>query len=697
MDFLASDGALPGSGIVYVYDTPLGNGSGSSAANAKEIQAAINAATAGQTLVAIAETPGGASYYNRPSGLTFPVSGVSGNPITLMARPGDTVVIDRGQEFATFRTPSPGQNTKWELFDANKKIWRSVSTGFGGSVRRLGGHWFEFGWPHYILPAPSLTNLQAPLGRENIWTNYGSVCALVHTDGRVYIRMQKPDANKLSFGGKYPKNAVVGDWPGWANANGQIDFPVSEDPRDYAIWFSVSPGGQGGGKAFTFNSGVSNWVIGEGINSFGHETTVWLTSSNNNITLKRGTDLSTRYGILAAATGGNTSAGLTIQRRRMGIGSHRHCPLVNWKFGGPLEASHRGAGFETNWQSGGAVLSNLQATDCTFYGWHDTAVRGGPDWKFRHCTFYRIFDDGFQVDIPVAPRNEFHHCYFLDSAFGGPGGAGTMAGSWKVSHCIFDCRLPKMTDVGASLSPYSEPFMISFNLAHPDWTQGVSHPHKVYNCTIIHAPDGVGRESAPHFAHIHGSKDNGSTVFHEIWNCICCVISADRYAGNGGQAWVGPSDYAVSRMITDGASREAHDYLMIHRDCPFHPSTPNAFTNGIIHAFAGNDASPENFSTLAAWKASSKFNASKNIYSPGFLNSAIVADPQIPSAVRAPASFDTRRNYRPQNSQAVSAARSATSTSLTGESTTGWTVAPSPWMGALDPNGTTMPIGVQNP
>jgi hypothetical protein len=239
--------------------------------------------------------------------------------------------------------------------------------------------------------------------------------------------------------------------------------------------------------------------------------------------------------------------------------------------------------------------------------------------------------------------------------------------------------------------------MGAFNLAHPDWSQGVSHPHKVYNCTIITAPDAVARDTSPHFAHIHGSKDNGSSIYHEVWNTICCTVSADRFAGNGGQGWVGPSDYVVSRMITDGGSREAHDYLMIHRDCPFHPSTPSAFSSGIIHSFANNDGSPENFTTLAAWKASSKFNASKSVYSPGFLNSAVVADPQIPSAVRAPSSFDIRRSYRPGNPQAVSAARTTTSTSPAGESTAGWTVAPSPWMGALDPNGTSMPVGVQNP
>ena len=85
--------------------------------------------------MAIASAPGGTSFYNRTSGLTFPKSGASGNPITLMARPGDTVVIDRGQEFAAYRTPSSGLGTKWELFDASKKIWRSVATTFGGATR----------------------------------------------------------------------------------------------------------------------------------------------------------------------------------------------------------------------------------------------------------------------------------------------------------------------------------------------------------------------------------------------------------------------------------------------------------------------------------------------------------------------------------------------------------------------------------
>ena len=164
MSFLASDGAIPGGTVRYAKVGGSGVG-GSSEGAAGDLQTTLNATTAGQTVVAL----GGS--YSLTSGLAFPSSGSSGSPITLMAKPGDTVVIDKAVEFAAYRTPSAGLGTNWELFDAGKHIWRSVATSFGSTVRPLGGVWFEGGWPHYILPCNSLTNLQAPDGLSNIWTN----------------------------------------------------------------------------------------------------------------------------------------------------------------------------------------------------------------------------------------------------------------------------------------------------------------------------------------------------------------------------------------------------------------------------------------------------------------------------------------------------------------------------------------------
>jgi hypothetical protein len=697
LDFLPGTGSLPASNLVYVYDTGLGNGSGANAANAKELQAAINAATAGQTLVAIAATAGGTSYYNRPSGLTFGVSGGSGNPITLRARPGDTVVIDHGAQLSRFRNKTSGTNANWELYDNTLKIWRSTAT-FSGSAGGVVGHWWEFGWPHYLIPADTLAHLQAPLGTARLWTNYAAPCATLHTDGRIYIRMQRPYPAKMSYNGKWPKRgqaggAIIADWDGWTNSSGQIAFPVTEDPREYSIWMVRSDGGSSP-YTFHFNSGVSNWGIGDGINSCLGTGCWWLEGGNNNFTIGRGTDLPFRFGLFVNS--GNPS-NWTFNKRRMGAGSLRHMSLLETKYGGVLEGAYRGTGWEVNWQTS-AGFTNVTSNDCTFYGFHDMAVRGGTAWKFMRCTFYRIFDDGFQCDVGVYNNFEFHYCYFLDSSMGGPGGHGTDPGSHKYSHCIFDARLVKVFDVAStgSWEPYSE----GLDPLHLDWAFGCSDPRKLYNCTFIESPDVTSGRGPIPFNHLGGAKPNGSSVYAEGWNCILAVISNERYTGGGPagqQSWVGPRDGVAYALITQG-SNEAWDYAMIWRDCPFHPQTPSAFSQGPIVANNTADSGYINFSTIAAFKGSTQFTQSKAKYAPGFLNSSVIEDPQIPSAVRSPASFDVRKDYRPRNARTKSLARTATSTTIAGESTAGWTVLPSPWMGALDPDDTTtMPVGPQNP
>jgi hypothetical protein len=116
---------------------------------------------------------------------------------------------------------------------------------------------------------------------------------------------------------------------------------------------------------------------------------------------------------------------------------------------------------------------------------------------------------------------------------------------------------------------------------------------------------------------------------------------------------------------------------------------------------------------LAAWHASAAFTLSKGsgsrrgAYAPGFEGNSTEAKPTLPSLDNFPSD---RFQYRPS---ATSAVTTATDDSLSGEDwwstppTWGgnyfpWDdgerrLAPSPWKGALDPNGNILPIGVQNP
>ena len=61
----------------YVSDQDRGDGSGSSAANAQEVQDALDGASPGDVLLAVCQTPGTVEHWNYPSGLSFP-SGTAG-------------------------------------------------------------------------------------------------------------------------------------------------------------------------------------------------------------------------------------------------------------------------------------------------------------------------------------------------------------------------------------------------------------------------------------------------------------------------------------------------------------------------------------------------------------------------------------------------------------------------------------------
>jgi hypothetical protein len=120
------------------------------------------------------------------------------------------------------------------------------------------------------------------------------------------------------------------------------------------------------------------------------------------------------------------------------------------------------------------------------------------------------------------------------------------------------------------------------------------------------------------------------------------------------------------------------------------------------------------FATLAAFRSSSLFTLSKGsgarrgAYTPGFEANSTDAKPTLPSLDDYP---NSQFDYRPEPAAAVTA---STTSSLSGAdwwsgdgpawgrdyfpwSSGERTLAPSGWKGALNPNGETMPVGVQNP
>lgn len=700
-EWLASDEA-DGTITKYVSNQNRGNGSGSSAANAQELQAALNGAAAGNVLLAVCQTPGATEHWTYASGLTMP-SGISGSRITLKARLGDAVVINAGGEFGGSRTPNSGFWTQSGLSadDISKKIWRSASV-FTGGAQIMMGMWIEFDHPHQLLSAGSMTNLRAAYGTADSPTNYSGPMVFKNTDDRIYIRFQRPHVGKYSVGNKWSEQT----WPGHPEAisGGQLVYPLSEDPNDYVIHvFRVSS------VNGAFKTG--QWTkIGPGINSCGFQHAI----GASNTWLDRGTHLTWRHG---TRTPGAAITNIFCNRARFSDGSKIHVSRAEWKFGGWLEGPYRSAWLTTTASN---TLSHIYCKDCTIADYHELCVNGwnlNGHFRWRNCTFISIYDDGIQA-LMSQTRTEFGYCYFLNSAYGGMGeGINELSdpnpGGWFIHHNIMDLRQERNTDWRSQPHPH-----FLYCPHSPD----DNRPVRQYNNLFIWGPDsenefGIGME---HSSQADGGN-NTSAVMHECFNNILLRVHLEgtkRY-----DPWAGAEEGSYSDSFADDRSdfvlgvltrySAAESNELFDYNCYWRPATltTDALFRGHRRGGVGNPTF--NFASIAAWKAHAEFTHSKSsgalrgAYSPGFDGNSTDTKPTIPTIDDYPTS---RFNYRPSPTGAVTV---ATSSSLSGTnwwttpptwgttyfnwSAGGGSLAPSPWKGALDPNGSTMTVGVQNP
>jgi len=159
------------------------------------------------------------------------------------------------------------------------------------------------------------------------------------------------------------------------------------------------------------------------------------------------------------------------------------------------------------------------------------------------------------------------------------------------------------------------------------------------------------------------------------------------------------------------ASNEYWDYNLYYRDLPKVGGQYDGYEDALLKDWRiGKDKGVQQFNSLDDYRNSSLFALSKQggalrgPYAPGFEAHGTDVRPSL-------ASLDDmtsqRFNYRPSPTAAVTV---ATDTSLSGEdwwsgSGPSWGkdyfpwegLAPNPWKGALDPNGTEMTVGVLNP
>jgi hypothetical protein len=169
------------------------------------------------------------------------------------------------------------------------------------------------------------------------------------------------------------------------------------------------------------------------------------------------------------------------------------------------------------------------------------------------------------------------------------------------------------------------------------------------------------------------------------------------------------SDFLGNRQNRYSAahSNELQDYNLYWR-----PSSMKV--NGAFRNQRGAGQAVSQYADLAAWFASAEFEHSKlsgarrPAYAAGWEGNSTMTKPVIGAVEDR---VNSRFDYRPAPTAAVTVATA--STSLNGQNwwstppTWGddffpWndgaiTLQPSAWKGALNPNGSTMPVGVQNP
>lgn len=673
IEFLKSDVSTP-SATTYVSDQNRGDGSGSSPEDAQELQSALQSARPGHSLVAVAQTPGTIEYWEYPAGLSFP-NGRSDSYVMLQAREGDGIIISKDERFASFRKADTGQ---WELYDADKKIWRSKKSFYGGP-ERLYGVWYEFGHPHFLLAYSNVTELSATYGGADSPWNYAGPGAYLHSDGHVYIRMQKPHPGKYSKNRKWTDNL----WPGHTEAveDGALNYPVSEDPNDYEIHLYKREGT----SAFD-----GNYVkIGAGINTMGFRN-VW--QGDSNIIMRRGTDITWREFTLVMS-----GHDFDVQRRRIANGSKRHLARAEWKFNGWL-AGDRGAFIENCCGEPGHsfFFKNSTITD-----YHELLVGGLHSFRFRNSVIFNILDDGIQAH-PDLSGVEIGYSFVINSAIGGNSGSnGSDGGEWYVHHNVIDARTQKGSNWRAETTP---PFLWLNHSAFGN------QPRKNYNNTVLFGPD-VEDEQGTGFSH-NGNQNNTASEAHEVFNNLFIRHGVQRYdpswAGNLGSR----TDFAQRSInVSANESNEYWDYNLYYRDVP---RIGGSFTNGLLRwVRKGKTNDQRSFNSLDDFRSSDLFDLSKqsgsrrSAYPPGFEANGTDARPELPSFANFP---NERFNYRPAPSSAVT---TASAESLSGEewwsgSGPNWgrvfpwnegeqTLAPSRWKGALDPNGSSMTVGVQKP
>jgi hypothetical protein len=303
-----------------------------------------------------------------------------------------------------------------------------------------------------------------------------------------------------------------------------------------------------------------------------------------------------------------------------------------------------------------------------------------------HCAVLNVVDDGFmQTRSDGDHAFDAYYCYFAGGPYwSGAGNHGAGSRDWHWHHCVMDCRIPLLWNpLGEGQG--RQGVMPNVNSpGHSSGPLGPTYVRKIWNCTIIHAPD-----THSHFSISQGPSPGGKTIpggrAHEVYNCILAVIDNKRYPGhypNDGVA------YHLSCKAAD-AGINRYDYNCYWRDVP-EPVDPL-----FREIQDSRQTNLEDFASLAAFRASDKASISASMYAsaPGAFSGSDGTDGHEEHGVEVDPGFvdPQNRDYRVTHPMVKSGALDL--------SASGWPGATDPhdFKGAIDPNGAGCTVGPQNP
>ena len=641
---------VPGSNVIYAAtDGSDATGDGSLGDPYATLEGAHGDASlgAGWTIVLRGGT------YARSSTFTPTKSGSSGSPITVMAYPGETVILDYGNEFAGFRTPGQGL---WEIEDAGTNLWRSVSTSFGGAAR-VYGHWEEL-YKWWFLYGYRDTGASI----SGTGASYFGPGTKINADGRVHIRFARPTSAMVSSA-----------WPSYqpGTSGGAWVIPDSEDPNDYPIYITR----KNNLKAFSFTGGVSDWHFKD-INVQGADTIVNLPGVSTRIWFERGLWRGPVHGILRNNCTANDFRLLGIQSA-MG-----RLDMWPWGFAKGRESAGGDIddyAFDIR-QSGGGGGTGYTVEDCTIANYFDFIQGTSPTagTVVRYNWLDNIQDDMFQVGTNSGDV-EFGYNVMLDSPINDWNlSNSSSSGDFYIHNNVCWLHLVRIWDTNRTTLASHAAGVKHF----ASGASGRTQPRKVYNNTII-VNGGSNHSAAIPLGHCDGESVNNTASANETYNNILMVY-ADNAAWQTGETNKegGLKDGIAHGVGLDGTSSEELDHNHYARVLAY--ATAHSALIGPYYNHPTRVGGPYTFASAAALASSGAnlIDAEANGTSEDHTNTGV-------SGMNAAAPLVDLEglDFRPKSG-------SAPATGAKDLSATGWPGASNAaWRGALDPSGDGNEIG----